>query len=57
MAKKKSDKTVKEYTVLISCGDGKKEYGPGDTVTDKDFKAAVIKNWLEIEPPVLKVKA
>ena len=58
MAKKKSTTKEKEtkYRVLIPCGptrDGR-QLEPGDMITDKGFSAFVIKNWLEIAPPVLE---
>lgn len=47
---------AKKFKVLIDCrNDGKKKfYVPGDTVTTKDFPLKVIKNWLDITPPVLE---
>ena len=47
-----------DYEVLIACRSDKtgKEYDAGDTVTNADFSPDVIANWLEIDPPVLRVK-
>lgn len=44
-----------EYLVLIPCRSDEtgRAFEPGETVTDEDFPAAVIANWLIIEPPVL----
>lgn len=56
MAKKTEAKEKKTYRVLIACGNGKKEFEPGDVVTADDFPAAVIRNWLEITPPVLEAE-
>ena len=54
MAKKKSETAVKEYEVLIQCGNGQNEFAVGAKVTVEDFPQAAIDNWLRIEPPVLK---
>lgn len=58
MSKSKS-KAKKEYIALTNVTNGKTgvNFEAGDTVKDGDFTAAVIKNWLEIEPPVLEVKS
>lgn len=46
------------YKVLIAVSSDKtgKSYKPGATITGADFPAAVIKNWLNSDPPVLAVK-
>jgi hypothetical protein len=51
MAKRK-----KRYIVLVPCRNTKKDtrYEPGDFVLEGDFTKAVIKNWLEMQPPVLE---
>ena len=54
MAKKKAETAVKEYEVLIQCGNGQNEFAVGAKVTVEDFPQAAIDNWLRIEPPVLK---
>lgn len=48
-----------DYEVLIPCSNDKtgKRYAAGDVVTHKDFDTAVIRNWLEIDPPVLRVRS
>ena len=55
MANKKT-KQVTEYEVLIACGNSETgaTFEPGDIVTLDDFSQAVIDNWLQITPPVLK---
>lgn len=53
MAKKKT--AVTEYEVLIECHNDKKAFNVGDVVTADDFPQNVIDNWLELDPPVLKV--
>ena len=47
---------MKKYEVLVSCRrvSTKKSYKPGDIITGKDFPAAIIKEWLEQDQPVLK---
>lgn len=54
MAKKKEETAVKEYEVLIPCGNGKNEFAIGATVTTEDFSQAAIDNWLRSQPPVLR---
>lgn len=46
------------YKVLIAVSSDKtgKSYKPGATITGADFPAAVIKNWLNSDPPVLAIK-
>lgn len=54
---KQADK--KEYVALTNLSNGAtgREFETGDTVTDADFPAEVITNWLEIDPPALEVKS
>lgn len=46
---------MNEYLVLVPCrnDDTGVRFQPGETVTADEFPAAVIANWLQIEPPVL----
>jgi hypothetical protein len=46
------------YTIRIAVTNGAtgKDYAPGDTITAADFPPAVIKNWLNLDPPVLEIK-
>ena len=57
MTKKKSLSFI-AYEVLIPVKNDKTavSFGVGETVTVKDFSAKVIKNWLDITPPVLRIK-
>jgi len=57
MAKKKSLSFI-TYEVLIPIKNDKTavSFDVGETVTVKDFSAKVIKNWLDITPPVLRIK-
>jgi len=54
MAKKIDETAVKEYEVLIPCGNGKNEFAVGAKVTTDDFPQATIDNWLRSHVPVLK---
>lgn len=64
MAKKKT--TTKKtavsqpsaYEVLIPCSNDAthKHFKIGDTVKDGDFSTAVLINWCDIDPPVLRAK-
>lgn len=44
-----------DYLVLIPCRNDNTgaRFEPGDVVDESDFPAAVIDNWLTIDPPVL----
>jgi hypothetical protein len=56
MAKTKA--TVKKrYMVLVPIRNELtgRRYMPGDEIQDGYFSKMVIKNWLEIEPPVLRI--
>ena len=58
MTKKKSEAAVKEYTALTNLTNGATgvNFAPGDTVKDGDFPAAIIRAWLDRNPPHLEVK-
>jgi hypothetical protein len=53
---KKDKAAVKVYRVLIPCANDAtgKRYDFGARVTDDDFPAAVIKDWLTADNPVLE---
>ncbi len=48
MAKKKLSFEGKTFVVLIPCRKGKVRFSPGEYVSQNDFGAKVIENWLEI---------
>lgn len=37
---------MSRYLALVGCENDKKRFEPGDSVSSKDFPAAVIKHWL-----------
>lgn len=55
MSDKTKTKRSKRYYVLIPVSSDATgaTFSFGEVVTDEDFPPEVIKNWLEIEPPVL----
>ena len=60
MAKQKIKAKIKtkartKYLVLVTITNKKTgmEFQPGSHIVTGDFSASVIKNWLEIKPPVL----
>jgi hypothetical protein len=55
MAKKMARKKAR-YMVLVPIRSDttKKRYMPGDVITEGYFAKAIIQNWLEAKPPVLR---
>ena len=48
MAKRKSKFEGKTFVVLVPCRSKKKNFTPGDYISQNDFNAEVIQNWIDI---------